>query len=278
MLRKEFLMKRITPKYLILRYLSLVAILAWTSPVMAQENMFNEEEELVQQEDGSEEDFLTQQQIEQILSDEGLNYDINAEYSAGNESSYTLGPNDVIKIDVSRHPEVSGEFSINKDGKIQYRFVGDLEISGLTKSQVKDFLVEELGKYIINPDVTVTITGFNSKIVYVIGEVGRPGKIFMRGDTITVREALVQAALPLLTAKSHKSLLITPSDDGQPVQKKINVHDLLYKGDLRENLVMKPGDTLYVPPTFLTKTLRTIQPVAAPIGTATGATRNVTGY
>jgi protein involved in polysaccharide export with SLBB domain len=126
--------------------------------------------------------------------------------------------------------------------------------------------------------VTLTITGFNSKIVYVIGEVGNPGKIFMRGDTITVREALVQAALPLLTAKPAKSYLITPSVDGRPDRKRVNIHKLLYKGDLRENLVMKPGDVLYVPPTIMTKAFRAIQPVAQPVGTAAGTGRSVTGY
>jgi len=124
--------------------------------------------------------------------------------------------------------------------------------------------------------VTVQITGYNSKIVYVIGEVGNPGKIFMRGDTITVREALVQAGLPLLSAKAAQSRLITPSDTGKVERKIVNIHKLLYEGDLRENLVMKPGDTLYVPPTLMAKTLRAIQPVAAPIGTAASTGRTLT--
>ena len=73
-----------------------------------------------------------------------------------------------------------------------------------------------------------------------------------------------------------KTLLITPSSDGHPQQKNVNVDKLLYKGDLRENLVMSPGDTLYVPPTLMAKALRVIQPVAAPVGTASGLGRTVT--
>lgn len=227
-------------------------------------------------------DFLMEDELQQILSHQGSSVPaVNSVGTVGDfsESTYTLGPEDVIKIDVSRHPEVSGEYIINAEGKIQYGFVGDIEVAGMTKTEVTAHLQEVLGKYIISPELTVTITGYNSKIVYVVGEVGRPGKIFMRGDTITVREALVQAALPLLTAKAQKSLLITPSDDGKPMQKRVNVHKLLYEGDLRENLVMKPGDTLYIPPTFLTKTMRAIQPVAQPVGTAAGTGRTVmTGF
>lgn len=194
-------------------------------------------------------------------------------------SHYTLGPNDVIEITVLRHPEVSGEFPINAEGKIQYDFVGDIEIEGKTKDEAKSVLEEKIAKYIINPEVTVKIIGYNSKVVYVIGEVSHPGKIIMRGDTITVREALIQAGLPMLSAKATKSKLITPATNGKAEQKNVNIHKLLYEGDLRENLVMKPGDTLYVPPTFLAKTMRVIQPVAAPISTAAGTGRTVmTGY
>ncbi len=195
-------------------------------------------------------------------------------------SHYTLGKTDILEIEVLRHPEVSGEFIINNEGNIQYEFIGDIQVEGQTKDQVRDILAQHLADYIIAPEVTVKIVGYNSKIVYVIGEVGSPGKIFMRGDTITVQDALVQAGLPMLSAKTGDGRLITPSTDGHPVERKVNVYKLLYKGDLRENLVMKPGDTLYVPPTFLAKTMRVLQPVAAPISTAAGTGRTVmtTGF
>lgn len=191
------------------------------------------------------------------------------------ESKYTLGENDVIEISVLRHPELSGQYAINNEGKIQYEFMGDVKIAGLTKKDATDELAKLLSKYVITPEVTVKIVGYNSKVVYVIGEVGSPGKIFMRGDTITIREALMQAGLPLLSANTPKGSLITPSTSGRALQKNVNIHKLLIEGDLRENLVMKPGDTLYVPPTLMAKAMRVIQPVAAPVGTAAGTARTV---
>jgi polysaccharide export outer membrane protein len=194
-------------------------------------------------------------------------------------SRYTLGADDVVRVTVMRHPEVSGDFLINKEGKIQYAFVGDVEIVGLTKDEAAERLKGRLAEYIVNPEVSVIITGYNSKVVYVVGEVGSPGKIYMRGDTITVLEALVGAQLPQLTGVTKKSRLITPSDSGKAVRRDVNVYALLYEGDLRENLVMKPGDVLYIPATFLTKTMRAIQPVTAPISNASGPARRVmTGF
>ena len=190
-------------------------------------------------------------------------------------SRYTLGINDVIEIAVLRHPEVSGQYIINSEGKVQYEFVGDIKIEGLTKEEVRKLIAEKLSTYIVSPDVTVKIVEYNSKVVYVIGEVGNPGKIFMRGDTITVREALLEAGLPLLSAAGKKSRLITPSKDGKAERKAVDVEALFYEGDLREDLVMKPGDTLYIPPTVMAKVMRVINPVAQPIGTAAGTTRTV---
>ena len=191
-------------------------------------------------------------------------------------SRYTLGPEDIIDVAVMRHPEVSGEYEINAEGKIQYEFAGDIIISGLTKDEAAKAIAERLSEYIVSPEVTVKITGYNSKVVYVVGEVGAPGKIFMRGDTITIREALMQAGLPQLTGVTKKSRLITPSETGKGNIKKVNVYALLYQGDLRENYTMQPGDILYIPATFLTKTMRAISPVTAPVGAAAGTGRTVT--
>lgn len=188
---------------------------------------------------------------------------------------YTLGPNDVVTVTVQRHPEVSGKYTINMEGKIQYEFVGDVYISGMTKDQATVAIAKRLEKYIINPDVTVVITEYNSKVVYVIGEVGTPGKVFMRGDTITVREALLSANLPELTAATDNATLFTPSASGKVVIKKVNVYALLYKGDLRQNYVMNPGDTLYLPATLWAKVARFINPVTQPMGAAAGTAASV---
>ena len=55
---------------------------------------------------------------------------------------------------------------------MQYEFVGDVKVEGMKKDEVKSLLVKLLEEYIISPVVTVKITGYNSKIVYVVGEVG----------------------------------------------------------------------------------------------------------
>ncbi len=221
---------------------------------------------------------IEDEKIKEVMGKDEYKQFVAAKAYAERASTYTLGPTDLIDITVLRHPEVSGQYTINMEGKIQYEFVGDLPISGYTKEQATDVIAKKLATYIVNPQVTVKIVGYNSKIVYVVGEVGRPGKIFMRGDTISVREALLDAGLPLLSANTAKASMFTPSDNGKVERRSVNVDDLLYKGDLRQNFVMRPGDTLYLPATFWAKAMRVITPVTQPVGQAASAGRTVVGY
>lgn len=183
---------------------------------------------------------------------------------------YTLGPDDVIAIEVRRHPEFSGQYPITSEGKIEYKFVGDILVAGLTKIQLQERLVQILSEYIIEPDVNVQIMAYLSKVFYVVGEVNRPGKFYMKGNTIDVREALMQAGLPNQASSTRKCRLITPGPRGKNKFRDVNVYELLYAGDLKENVEMKPGDVLYVPATVMAKIIRVISPVTNFAGETAG--------
>ena len=198
--------------------------------------------------------------------------------SAEQEVKYTLGPDDIIAIDVRRHPEFSGEYNINSEGKIEYKFVGDLFISGMTKLQLKEELTKILSDFVVDPEIDVIIVAYLSKVFYVVGEVGRPGKFYMRGNTINVREALFQAGLPTHAAAMRRSRLISPDSTGRDNFVDVNVYKLLYEGDLKCNIEMKPGEVLYVPATVMAKIIRVISPVTDATGQAAGVGRTaVTG-
>ncbi|MFA5075540.1 MAG: polysaccharide biosynthesis/export family protein [Candidatus Babeliales bacterium] len=188
---------------------------------------------------------------------------------------YTLGPDDLINITVQRHPEFTGDFPVNQEGKIQFRYVGDVEVNGLTKKEVEDKVSKLIGRYVASPEVTVTILEFRSKFYYVIGEVGRPGKIYMRSETTTVRDAIVEAGLPTIAAAMRKCVLITP-DKKKPRKKAVDIYAILYGGNLKKNLEMRSGDTLYVPSTVMAKVFRTIAPITQPVTAAAEAQTGIT--
>jgi polysaccharide biosynthesis/export protein len=187
---------------------------------------------------------------------------------------YTLGPDDEIDIQVMNQPGFSGVYLVSLEGKIQYKFVGDIYVSGMTKAQLEDKIKGIISPYVSNPQVNVMITEFRSKAFYVVGEVGAPGKYFMRADSIPVNEAVVMAGLPTVSAAMRKTQIISPAVRG-PKVRKVNLYTLLYGGDLRENLVLNPGDYLYVPSTVLAKVIRIMSPVSSTIGLAVGPAASV---
>ncbi|MFC1667720.1 polysaccharide biosynthesis/export family protein [Candidatus Omnitrophota bacterium] len=190
---------------------------------------------------------------------------------------YTMGSDDVIEIDVRHHPEFSGKYAINSEGKIQYKFIGDIPIAGLNKLETKEKLANVLSKYIIDPDIEVTILQYRSKVIFIIGEVGAPGKYYMRADSVSVRDAVVQAGLPTLSASMRKARLIHPSAKGRPKQEKIDIYKIIYEGKLSLDKDMLPGDILYIPATLFAKAARILHPVASPITSAGTIERAATG-
>jgi polysaccharide export outer membrane protein len=185
--------------------------------------------------------------------------------------TYTLGPNDAIEITVMRHPEFSGIYPINEEGKLQYKFVGDLDVNGLTKQELEEKIKNAVSVYVNSPAVNVTVTEYRSKYFYVLGEVGAPGKYYMRAESMSVREAVFEAGLPTVSAAMRKCRLISPSFKGNPRVRGVDLYAVLYGGNLKKNILMHPGDVLYVPSTVMAKVIRVINPVASTVGVASSA-------
>ncbi len=191
-----------------------------------------------------------------------------------NPMNYTLGPNDVVEIEIMRHPEFSGKYAINQEGKLQYKYVGDLVVKGMTKAQLTEAVTEAIKQYVISPEVNITIIEYGSKVFYVMGDVYSPGLYIMRAETITLREAIHMAGLPTPNAALRRCQLITPNEKGTGEVKQIDLYSLLYRGDLTKNVFVKPGDILYVPSTVMAKVIRTISPVTTVVGLSASLPEN----
>ena len=90
----------------------------------------------------------------------------------------------------------------------------------------------------------------------------------MKADTISLREVVVQAGLPTLSAAMRRTTLVHPNTNGKPKTENVDLYKLIYEGKLNLDKEMLPGDVLYVPATVFAKVMRVISPVAAPIAPA----------
>ncbi|MBI1977137.1 MAG: polysaccharide export protein [Candidatus Omnitrophica bacterium] len=186
----------------------------------------------------------------------------------GEGSDYTLGIDDVITVIVRNQPDFSGRFVIDPDGNVQYPFVGDIPAEGKTKQELKAELIKRLKKFVRYPEVAVMISEYRSKAVYVFGFVNSPGKYAMKGDKITVKEAVVAAGLPRMDGSLNRVYIIRPSQntkDGKPGKKKVNLNKLLNKGESAEDFLLEPGDTIVVNQRYFDKFVNAYSRLVGPV-------------
>lgn len=182
----------------------------------------------------------------------------------GEARPYTLGNEDVLQITVRNQPDFSGNFIIGPDGMIQYNFVGDILAAGLTKYQLKEILKRELERFVKGPEVSITIASYRSKNVFILGEVARPGKYPLDGDSITLRDAIAVAGLPTREAALRRVYVIKFNAE-KVTHKKVDLFALLYKGRLKYNLNLIAGDIVVVPSTVPSEINRALNTLLSPL-------------
>jgi polysaccharide export outer membrane protein len=124
--------------------------------------------------------------------------------------AYTLGAGDVLQIVVWDHPELATAlgsqtqsqtrpsdaptgFVIDHSGEIQFPYAGTVKLAGLTTHEAQERLVQKLSRVYREPQVTVRVTSFRAKQVYLDGEVRTPGAQPINDIPMTLYEAINRA-------------------------------------------------------------------------------------
>lgn len=156
----------------------------------------------------------------------------------------SLGPRDLIQIRVYQHKDLTADFEISPTGQIDFPLVGTLTVEGLVPSQVATLVKRKLAEgYIKSPHVNVQVKAFNSKKVFVLGRVSKPGR-FAYSDSMTVIEAVTLAG-GFANLAERNYTIVTRGDRRIPVPV-----EKIMQG-LAANFRLQPGDIVYVPETIL---------------------------
>jgi polysaccharide export outer membrane protein len=159
-------------------------------------------------------------------------------------ASYIIGVEDALRVVVWGEPELSVAVKVRPDGQITVPLVNDITVVGLTPMQVREVIMERLGTFIRDPNVTVIVDEINSFRVYFLGEVTMQGAI-----RFSKPPRLLQAiaAAGGLTEFSKREVILLRKQG--PTEKRfvINYKHLVAGDPREENLYLKPGDTLIFP-------------------------------
>lgn len=160
-------------------------------------------------------------------------------------SEYRIGEQDVLTITVWREPELSGTVMVRPDGMVTLPLLNDVHASGLTPDELKNALTEKLGPFVNTPQVTVAVREINSRKVFIIGQVGHEGS-YRINSTTTVLQIIAEAG-GLRDFANRKGIYVLRTQNGGQQRLTFNYDKVIRGKDSKDNILLRPGDTIVVP-------------------------------
>ena len=159
-------------------------------------------------------------------------------------SQYVLGAADVIHVSVWKSPDLSQTVTVGPDGFVSLPLLGDVHAAGLTTNKLAQDLTSKLNAYVVDAQVTVSVVEIRSRLVFVTGQVGKPGAYSLIAP-LTVLQLIAQAG-GLNTYANRKSILILRTVNMKVQRLRFNYTSAL-RGDMKQNINLQPGDTVVIP-------------------------------
>lgn len=158
----------------------------------------------------------------------------------------SVGVGDMVRVSVFRHPDLVAETRVTDQGTIAFPLIGEIRIAGLTPQQAGKRIAQELerGKFVVNPEVTLSISAVNSRQVSVLGNVAKPGRYPI--DSVNRRVTDFVAAAGGTSATGADSVTVVQVRNGKEIKTDVDLEEMFRGGNLAANMELAPGDTIYV--------------------------------
>jgi len=163
-------------------------------------------------------------------------------------SSYILGPDDELIVNVYGYSEMKYEMTVNEEGEIYIPNVGPIFVGGLSIEQATSKITTKLSSTIYRAiksgqtKVQVRLGKIRSIQVTVIGEAYRPGTYTVSSLT-TLYNLLYLCGGPS-NLGSYRQIEIVR---GNQLYKTADLYEFLTKGDQKDNIILREGDLVRIP-------------------------------
>ena len=158
---------------------------------------------------------------------------------------YLIQPGDILDISVWREESLNKAVIVRPDGGLSFPLVGNIQASGKSVELLQSEVSDKLKRFIPDPSVTVAVQQLTGNKVYVIGKVNRPGELPV-SRPVDVVQALSMAGGMTPYAAANKIQIIR-REDGRQFAIPFAYGDIEKGNDLKQNILLKAGDTIVVP-------------------------------
>jgi polysaccharide export outer membrane protein len=159
------------------------------------------------------------------------------------EEFYVIGAGDALDIVVWKEPTLSGGVKVRPDGFVTLPLVNEVQASGQTTGQLRKTLEEKYREFVASPFVTIRVSSISSSEILLIGQIVKPGAYPATGND-TVLQVLTRAGGLTIFAERHDIKVVRR--DGAKVTEFIVDYEAIVKGDLKQDILLRPGDRIIV--------------------------------
>jgi polysaccharide biosynthesis/export protein len=165
---------------------------------------------------------------------------------------YQVRPGDAFDLNFEFSPELNQSLTVQPDGYIPLREVGDVYVAGLTVPELTDQVKKSYSKILHDPVITVVLRDFDKPYFVAGGQLARPGKYELRSET-TLTQAIAIAGGFTQASKHSQVVLYHRVSPDMYEAKLIDVKKMMAKHDLREDARLQSGDMIFVPQNTISK-------------------------
>ena len=159
------------------------------------------------------------------------------------EEFYVIGPGDTIGVNVWREPSLSGSAKVRPDGYITLPLINELQVVGLTTAQLRKLLEEKYKDFTTEPFVTVRVEGIASAEIFFVSH-ARSGAFPLNGNETILQLLSRMGGLGIFDDRRNIRVV---RRDGDKITEYIVDYDAIIKGDLKQDILLRPGDRIIVP-------------------------------
>ena len=165
---------------------------------------------------------------------------------------YRVTTSDVLELSFTFSPEYNQTITVQPDGFVVLKDLGTMYAEGTTLPQLQEAIRTAYSQLLNDPLLTIVLKDFDKPYFIAAGEVTRPGKYDLRGDT-TVTEAVAMAGGFNTQARHSQVVLFRRMSDELVETRLIDVKRMMSARSLNEDLHLKPGDLVFVPQNTISK-------------------------
>jgi polysaccharide export outer membrane protein len=166
---------------------------------------------------------------------------------AGAAATDALGPGDMVRVTVFQNPDLATEATISADGTLAFPLLGEVNVAEKTPIEAGRLIAERLRqrKFVLDPQVSVTLVALRSRQVAVLGAVAKPGHYPLETTHTRVTDLLALAGG--VNEAGDETVVVVTNRNGSAERIEIDVPAMYQSGNLTANIELVPGDTIFVP-------------------------------